>query len=147
MSASIEDAFNLGWKLAAVVTGRARGELLETYALERKPAAHRIVKRGRRATRLTLLRRPFGVFAREHAASQLLERPSVRASVENALSQLDVSYRGHGAGSSTCATPSAGDRAPDAPVVLLGTEKTSTVFDVINGDEFSLFAVGGRRTC
>lgn len=38
---SVDDAVNLGWKLAAVLQGWAPESLLETYQLERKPIAHR----------------------------------------------------------------------------------------------------------
>ncbi len=38
---AVEDAVNLGWKLANVVQGIAPARLLDTYAQERKPLAHR----------------------------------------------------------------------------------------------------------
>jgi 2-polyprenyl-6-methoxyphenol hydroxylase-like FAD-dependent oxidoreductase len=38
---AVEDAVNLGWKLAAVLQGRAAPRLLESYELERKPLAVR----------------------------------------------------------------------------------------------------------
>jgi 2-polyprenyl-6-methoxyphenol hydroxylase-like FAD-dependent oxidoreductase len=38
---AVEDAVNLGWKLAAVVKGRAGPRLLESYEAERKPLAVR----------------------------------------------------------------------------------------------------------
>jgi 2-polyprenyl-6-methoxyphenol hydroxylase-like FAD-dependent oxidoreductase len=38
---SVDDAVNLGWKLAAVVKGWASDELLDSYEAERKPIAHR----------------------------------------------------------------------------------------------------------
>jgi hypothetical protein len=38
---AVEDAVNLGWKLAAVVRGQAPASLLDSYALERKPLAVR----------------------------------------------------------------------------------------------------------
>ncbi|MFZ2738628.1 MAG: FAD-dependent oxidoreductase [Burkholderiaceae bacterium] len=38
---AVEDAVNLGWKLAAVLKGQAPAHLLESYALERKPLAQR----------------------------------------------------------------------------------------------------------
>ena len=38
---SVDDAVNLGWKLAAVVKGWAGEELLDSYEAERKPIAHR----------------------------------------------------------------------------------------------------------
>lgn len=38
---SVDDAVNLGWKLAAVVRGWASEKLLDSYEAERKPIAHR----------------------------------------------------------------------------------------------------------
>ena len=38
---SVDDAVNLGWKLAAVVQGWASEQLLDSYEAERKPIAHR----------------------------------------------------------------------------------------------------------
>jgi 2,4-dichlorophenol 6-monooxygenase len=42
---SIQDAFNLAWKLAAVIKGQAGTDLLESYSLERAPVARQIVTR------------------------------------------------------------------------------------------------------
>lgn len=42
---SIQDAYNLAWKLALVVTGKAAPSLLETYDAERSPIAKQIVTR------------------------------------------------------------------------------------------------------
>lgn len=42
---SIQDAFNLAWKLAAVIKGKATPKLLETYTKERAPIAKQIVTR------------------------------------------------------------------------------------------------------
>lgn len=39
MNVSMQDTFNLGWKLAAVLDGRARPELLRTYSAERHAIA------------------------------------------------------------------------------------------------------------
>src|SRR5437868_5172069 len=38
---AIEDAVNLGWKLAAVLKGQAHSRLLESYGAERRPLALR----------------------------------------------------------------------------------------------------------
>jgi hypothetical protein len=38
---AVEDAVNLGWKLASVVRGMAPARLLDSYAQERMPLAHR----------------------------------------------------------------------------------------------------------
>lgn len=43
MNVSIQDGFNLGWKLAAVLEGRAPESLLATYAAERKVVAQALI--------------------------------------------------------------------------------------------------------
>lgn len=43
MSAGIQDAVNLGWKLAATVHGHAAPELLDTYHTERHPVGARVL--------------------------------------------------------------------------------------------------------
>jgi FAD-dependent monooxygenase len=45
MNMGIGDAFNLGWKLAAVINGSGGPSLLESYESERKPVALRNVER------------------------------------------------------------------------------------------------------
>lgn len=42
---SIQDGFNLAWKLAAVIKGQATPKLLESYSAERAPVARQIVTR------------------------------------------------------------------------------------------------------
>jgi hypothetical protein len=44
---AIEDAVNLGWKLASVLKGTATPKLLESYELERKPLAQRNINYAR----------------------------------------------------------------------------------------------------
>ncbi len=43
MNVSMQDAFNLGWKLAAVLDGRAAPELLRTYSTERHAIAQGLI--------------------------------------------------------------------------------------------------------
>jgi phenol 2-monooxygenase (NADPH) len=43
MNVSMQDAFNLGWKLAAVLTGRSDPALLATYSAERQPIARELI--------------------------------------------------------------------------------------------------------
>ncbi|MGE5088862.1 MAG: FAD-dependent monooxygenase, partial [Candidatus Levyibacteriota bacterium] len=43
MNVSMQDAFNLGWKLAAVLEGRAGPDLLRTYSVERHAIAKRLI--------------------------------------------------------------------------------------------------------
>jgi phenol 2-monooxygenase len=43
MNVSMQDAFNLGWKLAAVLEGRSPASLLRTYSDERRPVARELI--------------------------------------------------------------------------------------------------------
>lgn len=43
MNVSMADTFNLGWKLASVITGRADPKLLHTYSLERHAKAKELI--------------------------------------------------------------------------------------------------------
>jgi len=43
MNVSMQDGFNLGWKLGAVVTGLAPASLLATYSAERRPVAQQLI--------------------------------------------------------------------------------------------------------
>jgi 2-polyprenyl-6-methoxyphenol hydroxylase-like FAD-dependent oxidoreductase len=145
LNIGVQDSFNLAWKLAAVISGRAQPALLDTYAGERRPAASRTVRGTRRATRMTLLRRSPTVFARRHVAPLVLGRRRARSTIELALSQLDISYRTPGA----VATGSieTGDRVPDSPLRQGGVARARTapvtrLFEVIRNDEFSLLLIG-----
>lgn len=44
MNVSMQDAFNLGWKLVAVLEGRAGPDLLRTYSVERHAIAKRLIE-------------------------------------------------------------------------------------------------------
>jgi phenol 2-monooxygenase len=43
MNVSMQDAFNLGWKLAAVLQGRSKPDLLYTYSAERRAIAQELI--------------------------------------------------------------------------------------------------------
>ncbi|MFF5209251.1 FAD-dependent monooxygenase [Streptosporangium sp. NPDC000396] len=43
LNLGLQDAINLGWKLAAVINGRAGEDLLDTYETERRPVAERVI--------------------------------------------------------------------------------------------------------
>ncbi|MFE2358582.1 FAD-dependent monooxygenase [Streptomyces parvulus] len=54
LSAGLQDAANLGWKLAAVATGRAGDGLLDTYHAERHPVGAQLIRDARAASKLYL---------------------------------------------------------------------------------------------
>jgi 2,4-dichlorophenol 6-monooxygenase len=48
---SVQDSYNLAWKLAAVLRGQAGPRLLDTYSAERAPVARQIVLRANQSSR------------------------------------------------------------------------------------------------
>ena len=52
MNVSMHDAWNLGWKLGAVLRGRARPELLHTYSAERQKIAQQLIDFDREFARM-----------------------------------------------------------------------------------------------
>jgi 2-polyprenyl-6-methoxyphenol hydroxylase-like FAD-dependent oxidoreductase len=149
MNLGIADAFNLGWKLAAVATGRARPELLDTYETERLPVARTVLRGADRGFALETAMHPAAVWLRAHLATPLIGpatrfRP-VRAAVSRLLSQTWVQYRDSPAVTPTPergGTVRAGDRAPDGP---LHSASGTTVFEAVRGAEHDLLLFEGPR--
>ncbi|KAL8858219.1 MAG: hypothetical protein Q9178_005231 [Gyalolechia marmorata] len=52
MNVSMQDAYNLGWKIGAVVTGRAKPAILQTYEVERRQVALDLLETDRQVARL-----------------------------------------------------------------------------------------------
>ena len=53
MNVSMNDTYNLGWKLASVLRGQAHSELLHTYSAERQPIAQTLIDFDREISRLS----------------------------------------------------------------------------------------------
>ncbi|RDI67276.1 FAD-dependent monooxygenase [Nocardia pseudobrasiliensis] len=113
MNTGVQDAYNLGWKLAAALDGRA--ELLDTYDTERRAVAARVLG----------------------LSTDLLDRQV--AGDESAMRRdadtfgLNISYRsGDVAGALV-----AGDRAPDS-VLRAADGSTVRLFDLFRGPHATL---------
>ncbi|KAI5863347.1 FAD binding domain-containing protein [Durotheca rogersii] len=74
MNVSIQDGYNIGWKLAAVLRGRAGPEILETYVSERQKVAADLIDFDRRWSRLfsSTYRRENGVTSEQVHAQTVL---------------------------------------------------------------------------
>jgi 2-polyprenyl-6-methoxyphenol hydroxylase-like FAD-dependent oxidoreductase len=73
LNLGLQDAVNLGWKMAAVIADGADPALLDTYATERRPAAERVVMHSR--SQLALVRPGTEVTALRELFAELLEDP------------------------------------------------------------------------
>ena len=69
LNIGVQDAVNLGWKLAQVVKRTAPDSLLDTYQAERHPVAARVLRDHDGAGRAAPHRRPHQGLARDHVPS------------------------------------------------------------------------------
>ncbi|KAK8113928.1 hypothetical protein PG999_005997 [Apiospora kogelbergensis] len=74
MNVSLQDGYNLGWKLGTVLRGRAKPTLLETYVLERQKVATDLIEFDRYFTQLfsTAYRKEHGITP-EHFHEQFVK--------------------------------------------------------------------------
>jgi 2-polyprenyl-6-methoxyphenol hydroxylase-like FAD-dependent oxidoreductase len=110
LNTGVQDAVNLGWKLAQVVNGTSPEELLDTYQAERHPVAARVL---RNTMAQTALMRPADarLEALRETVSELLSMDEPRKRFAGMLSGLDIRYdlgEGH---------PLLGRRMPDLDLV------------------------------
>jgi 2-polyprenyl-6-methoxyphenol hydroxylase-like FAD-dependent oxidoreductase len=128
MNTGIQDAWNLGWKLALVARGAADPSLLDTYHTERWPIGRFVLRFTDRAFTIVTSTNPLvGVLRRRIApllAPLVLRWGKGRALAFRAVSQLGVRYRHSPAvqeGQPALRRgPRAGDRLPDALVARAG---------------------------
>lgn len=90
MNVSIQDAVNLGWKLAGVAQDRLPDEVLDTYETERRPVARNLLTNAAAQGQL-FLRGPEIDPLREVLAG-LLTIPDVATRLGDSVSGLDVRY-------------------------------------------------------
>ncbi|WP_061297688.1 rifampin monooxygenase [Herbidospora cretacea] len=90
LNLGIQDAFNLGWKLAAQVNGWAPGDLLDTYHSERHPVAADVLTNT--AAQMHLLANEPGVRAVRHVLSELMDFENVARFLLEKVTAIGVRY-------------------------------------------------------
>ncbi len=92
MNTGLQDAFNLGWKLAMVCRGEAGEGLLDTYESERRPVAELVVSSGAEAEIAHAMTDAGERAARDADLRRMLADPDVVHHEAAAASELDRSY-------------------------------------------------------
>ncbi|WP_328841168.1 rifampin monooxygenase [Streptomyces europaeiscabiei] len=90
LNLGVQDAFNLGWKLAAVINGWAPEGLLDSYHAERHPVAARVLVNTR--AQITLLGSDPGPTALRELFSKLMDFEEVNRYVTGMITAVDVRY-------------------------------------------------------
>ncbi len=109
LNIGVQDAVNLGWKLAQVVKKTAPDSLLDTYQTERHPVAARVLRDT--LAQVALLRTDDRTNALREITSELLSMDEPRKRIAGMMSGLDLKYdlgEGH---------PLLGRRMPDLDLV------------------------------
>lgn len=125
LNTSVQDAYNLGWKLAAALGG-AQDRLLDTYEKERRPVAESVLGL---STRLLDAQKQGGMRRGREVHQLDIGYPN------SPLSQ-ELPERGHGL--------HAGDRAPDAPVRGAAGQPLR-LFQLFQGPHWTLLVHDDRR--
>jgi 3-(3-hydroxy-phenyl)propionate hydroxylase len=118
----VQDAVNLGWKLAQVVDGVSPDALLDTYHAERHPVAARVLRTT--MAQVALLRTDDRTTELHGVVSELLGMDEPRKRLAARMSGLDIRYDlgdGH---------PLLGRRVPD--LVLDTAEGSTRVFELLH---------------
>jgi 2-polyprenyl-6-methoxyphenol hydroxylase-like FAD-dependent oxidoreductase len=118
MNTGLQDAANLGWKLAAAVRGWAPAGLLDTYHAERHPVGATVLRGSGAILRLALTGSTVERAARNALVTAALHIGPITRKVAGMLSGVGIAYpapRG--------AHPLTGRRAPDLPLADGGPER------------------------
>jgi 3-(3-hydroxy-phenyl)propionate hydroxylase len=132
LNVGVQDAENLGWKLAQVVKGTSPDNLLDTYHAERHPVAARMLQNTMAQTALT--RSDARLDALRDTMSELLSMDEPRKRFAGMISGLDIRYdlgEGH---------PLLGRRMPDLDLVT--DEGALRVFTLLHDAQPVLLNLG-----
>jgi hypothetical protein len=133
MNTGLQDAANLGWKLAAAVHGRGGDRLLDSYQDERHPVGRMVLRLSGGLLRAALLRSPVSRAIRNRAFPAALGVPAIGRQVRMRQSGLGIAYaRPRGADRLV------GTRAPD----VTSTDGTR-LYEALRHGRFVLVAPPG----
>lgn len=94
MNTGIQDAVNLGWKLAHVLHGAGDGELLlESYEAERRPVAREVVENAAQKLHLAFAAGGLATLVKDVAVSIFGNIPAVQRKLQVELSETTLVYR------------------------------------------------------
>jgi 2-polyprenyl-6-methoxyphenol hydroxylase-like FAD-dependent oxidoreductase len=114
MNSGIQDAVNLGWKLALVCEGDADPALLDSYEVERRPVALEVVASGEAMEEMGRLDDEAGRASRDAEVRAALSDPETALSEAVAEAELNIDYR------DSPIVIGGGDRLPDLGPVTAG---------------------------
>ncbi|MGQ4390577.1 FAD-dependent monooxygenase, partial [Streptomyces sp. SAS_270] len=92
MNTGLQDAANLGWKLAGVLRGTLHESALDSYDAERRPAVHAVAKTTSLQTRWGMLTNPAQLALRDAAVRTAGRTGLLQRYLSPQIAQLEVTY-------------------------------------------------------
>jgi hypothetical protein len=150
MNTGLQDAYNLGWKLALVTAGRADPALLDSYEDERIPVARRLLGTTDRVFRLVVSDSPIAGVLRTKLVARIAARAMRREAIQRfafrVISQTGIHYRDSALSFSTEKTPAeaphAGDRFPWLQLAFTAGGVVEDLFRKLDDTRFNLLVIG-----
>jgi 2-polyprenyl-6-methoxyphenol hydroxylase-like FAD-dependent oxidoreductase len=143
LNTGLQDAMNLGWKLAAVVSGWAPGWLLDSYHSERHPVGAAVLALTGRQFRLNTARTPARRALRWAVHRLLVPLPPVQARLARDYSGVSIRYPASPVGPAAPAPPAApahplaGARLPRGTLTL-PDGRAERLYDLFRDGNFAL---------
>jgi 2-polyprenyl-6-methoxyphenol hydroxylase-like FAD-dependent oxidoreductase len=131
LNLGLQDAMNLGWKLAAVLRSAAPPALLDTYEQERAPVGRAVIDDTLAQTALIAVPGREGQALRGMMTTMLAENPALNSRLALSASGIGVTYP-----SVTGAHPLVGRRVPN-----LRLKDGSDVFELLQHGKFCLIGI------
>jgi 2-polyprenyl-6-methoxyphenol hydroxylase-like FAD-dependent oxidoreductase len=150
MNTGLQDAYNLAWKLALVVTGRADAGLLDSYEAERIPVARRLLSTTDRAFSLIVADSwVAGLFRARilaRIAALAMRRERIRKLAFRTISQIGIRYPASPLSRTLPGLPDgaprAGDRFPWLRLKFQVDGPTEDLFQRLDDTCFNLVVIG-----
>ncbi len=152
MNTGLQDAYNLAWKLALVVSEGADAALLDSYEAERIPVAQRLLATTDRAFRLIVSDHPLAGLLRTEVLARIaafaMRRSVVQALAFRTVSQTAIAYRSsplsHDEPGLSDDAPRAGDRFPWLRLQWRADGPVEDLFETLDDRHFHLLVFGAR---
>jgi len=150
MNTGLQDAYNLGWKLALVVGGRADEKLLDSYDAERLPVARRLLETTDRAFSIIVsdgwISRMLRTRIVARIAAVAMRFSAMRRLGFRTVSQIGIHYRGSPLsqtdGSISQKSPQPGDRFPWLRLKFSADAPTEDLYEKLDDTCFHLLVFG-----
>jgi hypothetical protein len=150
MNTGLQDAYNLAWKLALVIHGKAGDQLLDSYEIERMQVARKLLGSTDRAFTLIVSDRWIAGVLRTKVVAKIaalaMKFQRVQALAFHTLSQIGIRYPGSPLSQTLAGVPAtapqAGDRFPWLRLSFDGAASVQDLFDRLDDTCFNLLVFG-----